>query len=87
MKMTKIQEAASDIPNGGGDLAWTKLLDEPNSPNSTIIKIDEQVKEDTNPAIIKDEEPPRRESLLGSFHRHLRMSLKAVSESSGPFTR
>ena len=29
----------------------------------------------------------RKESLLGSFHRHLRRSLKAVSESPGPITR
>uniref|UniRef100_A0A182K4H4 Uncharacterized protein n=1 Tax=Anopheles christyi TaxID=43041 RepID=A0A182K4H4_9DIPT len=29
----------------------------------------------------------RRESILGTFHRQLRMSLKAVSETPGPLTR
>lgn len=29
----------------------------------------------------------RKGSLLGSFHKHLRRSLKAVSESPGPITR
>ncbi|XP_065367075.1 G protein-activated inward rectifier potassium channel 3 isoform X3 [Calliphora vicina] len=29
----------------------------------------------------------RKESILGTFHRHLRRSIKAVSESPGPITR
>jgi len=29
----------------------------------------------------------RKESIFGTFHRHLRRSLKAVSESPGPITR
>ncbi|KAL1403994.1 hypothetical protein pipiens_019114 [Culex pipiens pipiens] len=29
----------------------------------------------------------RRESIIGTFHRQLRMSLKAVSETPGPLTR
>uniref|UniRef100_A0A182MCF0 Uncharacterized protein n=1 Tax=Anopheles culicifacies TaxID=139723 RepID=A0A182MCF0_9DIPT len=29
----------------------------------------------------------RRESIFGTFHRQLRMSLKAVSETPGPLTR
>uniref|UniRef100_A0A1A9X1R6 Uncharacterized protein n=1 Tax=Glossina brevipalpis TaxID=37001 RepID=A0A1A9X1R6_9MUSC len=29
----------------------------------------------------------RKESLLGTFHKHLRRSIKAVSESPGPITR
>ncbi|KFB43770.1 hypothetical protein ZHAS_00011509 [Anopheles sinensis] len=29
----------------------------------------------------------RRESILGTFHRQLRMSLKAVSDTPGPLTR
>uniref|UniRef100_A0A336LU29 CSON004674 protein n=1 Tax=Culicoides sonorensis TaxID=179676 RepID=A0A336LU29_CULSO len=71
-----------------GDLSWTKLLDGSASPGSIIVKIDDQqpVKET---AQIPDPElnNRRRESILGTFHRQLRMSLKAVSESPGPLTR
>lgn len=69
------------------DLSWTKLIDGPASPGSIIVKIDEQPIKD--PAIVPDPDVNnrRRESILGTFHRQLRMSLKAVSESPGPLTR
>lgn len=69
----------------GGDLSWTKLLDGSTSPGSIIVKIDEQPKEPVEPDPTLNGR--RRESILGVFHRQLRMSLKAVSESPGPLTR
>lgn len=69
-----------------GDLSWTKLLDGSASPGSIIVKIDDQQPKE----VAQTPEPDlnrRRESILGTFHRQLRMSLKAVSESPGPLTR
>ncbi|XP_070492013.1 G protein-activated inward rectifier potassium channel 3-like isoform X2 [Chironomus tepperi] len=76
------------------DLSWTQLITERQKP--TIVRIDEKPKE-MNPEEVQlngntnenGRRPPRerRESILGTFNRHLRMSLKAVSESPGPLTR
>lgn len=78
------------------DLSWTQLLtDKPRTQKPTIVTFDK-------PKEVSPEEqqlngasgengrrPPRerRESIIGTFNRHLRMSLKAVSESPGPLTR
>lgn len=79
------------------DLSWTQLLtDKPRSQKPTIVRIDEKPKE-MNPEEEQLNVPSgengrkipreRRESLIGTFNRHLRQSLKAVSESPGPLTR
>lgn len=72
------------------DLSWTQLITE--KPKTTIVRIDDKPKEmnpeevQLNPTEVKPRRE-RRESLMGTFHRHLRQSLKAVSESNGPLTR
>lgn len=79
------------------DLSWTQLLtDKPKKLRPTIVRIEEMPKE-VNPEEqqlngTKGENGrriprERRESMIGTFNRHLRMSLKAVSESPGPLTR
>lgn len=70
-----------------GDLSWTKLLDGSTSPGSIIVKIDDQQPKEIAQTPDPDLNNRRRESILGTFHRQLRMSLKAVSESPGPLTR
>lgn len=76
------------------DLSWTQLItDKPQ--RATIVRIDDKPKEmnpeevQLNPNDGSTNKPvrQRRESFMGNFHRHLRMSLKAVSESPGPLTR
>lgn len=75
------------------DLSWTQLISD--KPRATIVRIDEKPK-DMNPEeeklndsneISHKPRRERRESLMGTFHRHLRMSLKAVSDSPGTLTR
>lgn len=73
------------------DLSWTQLLNDKSRPS--IVRIDDKPK-DMNPEEVQlnsnesaHRPRVRRESLMGTFHRHLRMSLKAVSESPGPLTR
>lgn len=76
------------------DLSWTQLITPSDKPRPTIVRIDEKPKE-MNPEEVQlnsnetNSHRPRqrRESLMGTFHRHLRQSLKAVSESPGPLTR
>jgi hypothetical protein len=80
------------------DLSWTQLLtDKPKTLKPTIVRIEEKPKE-LNPEEEQLNVPSggengrrnqreRRESLIGTFNRHLRQSLKAVSESPGPLTR
>jgi hypothetical protein len=65
------------------DLSWAKLISEKPTTRQSVRICDDQPKE-----VISDETFPRqrRESLMGTFHRHLRMSLKAVNDS-GPMTR
>lgn len=77
------------------DLSWTQLISERQRP--TIVRIDDKPKEmnpdevqlngSTENATRRPPQRERRESLIGTFNRHLRMSLKAVSESPGPLTR
>lgn len=73
------------------DLSWTQLIEE--KPRPTIVRIDEKPREIPEEISINPTENgqkprrDRRESLMGTFHRHLRMSLKAVSDSSGQLTR
>lgn len=77
--MTKLVE--EDVTRD--DMVWTKLIESPSA--AVIIKIEETPKE--SPA---SSDPPigeRKQSLFSTFHRHLRMSLKAVSDSPGPMTR
>lgn len=74
------------------DLSWTQLISD--KPRTTIVRIDDKPKEmnpeeeklNTNDTTNKTRRE-RRESLMGTFHRHLRMSLKAVSDSPGTLTR
>lgn len=75
------------------DNSWTQLITERQKP--AIVRIDEKPKE-INPEEVQlngsnetkgRPQRERRESLIGTFNRHLRMSLKAVSESPGPLTR
>lgn len=75
------------------DLSWTQLLAD--KPRPTIVRIDDKPPKEMNPDEVQlnsTDNPlrprrERRESLMGTFHRHLRQSLKAVSESPGPLTR
>lgn len=117
-----------DTSENIGANAWTKLLDDKDSPSSNnpeitkstvISEVDFQkcnTKEDTllplerlkgNCSNLSSGEGgvvggntisdstvgetksqlSRKGSVLGSFHKHLRRSLKAVSESPGPITR
>lgn len=80
--MTKV--TAEGLLDGSGDPAWSKLLDD----NAVSVKIEESPKESSTSS---DQAPPgmpvRKESIFNSFHRQLRMSLKAVSESPGPISR
>jgi hypothetical protein len=76
------------------DLSWTQLITDKQKKPS-IVRIDDIPKEmnpeevQLNASTENGRRPPRerRESLIGTFNRHLRMSLKAVSETSGPLTR
>ncbi|CRK98502.1 CLUMA_CG011858, isoform B [Clunio marinus] len=75
------------------DLSWSNLIST-DKPRNIIVRIDDIPKE-INPEEEQLNAPDnfhrnhreRKESLMGTFHRHLRMSLKAVSESPGPLTR
>lgn len=77
------------------DISWTHLLSElPKGEAQTIAIVDVNKKDDVpedeilNLANnIGENQLDRRESLMGTFNRHLRMSFKAVSESPGPLTR
>lgn len=73
------------------DLSWTQLIADKQRP--TIVRIDDKPKE-INPEEVQltatNNETAgrrRRESIIGTFNRHLRMSLKAVSEANGNLTR
>lgn len=77
--MTKLVE--EDVTRE--DMAWTKLIESPSA--AVIIKVEDTPKESPTSS-----DPPiseRKSSLFGTFHRHLRMSLKAVTDSPGPMTR
>lgn len=79
--MTKLVEKSDNQD----DLAWTKLIDNSNlSSGPVIVKMDDKLKDSPQSETIPN---GRKSSLLGTFHRHLRMSLKAVSDSPGPITR
>lgn len=72
------------------DLSWADQLIS-DKPRQQIVRIsDDQPKEINSEEVQLNatEALPRqrRESLMGTFHRHLRMSLKAVNDS-GPLTR
>lgn len=75
------------------DLSWTQLI--PDKQRPTVVRISDDKPKEMNPDEVQlnpseNLQKPRRErreSLMGTFHRHLRMSLKAVSESPGPLTR
>lgn len=81
--MTKVTDEG--LLDGGGDPAWSKLLDD----NAVSVKIEEESPKESSTS--SDLPPPgmpvRKESIFNSFHRQLRMSLKAVSESPGPISR
>lgn len=76
--------------------SWTQLIPPSERQRPSILKMDtdskiKDVKEEEERLNVANDEksiPPRirRESLMGTFHRHLRQSLKAVSEP-GPFAR
>lgn len=76
------------------DLSWTQLIPQ-NEKKTSVVRIEEKpkdsVKDQEEERLNGDEKNPqqrrRRESLMGTFHRHLRQSLKAVSESPGPLAR
>lgn len=68
------------------DLAWTKLLDDTPPPEPVVIKMENSI---SDSPIIPTETPQLKNSpsWLGSFHKQLRMSIKAVTDSPGPITR
>ncbi|XP_055857234.1 G protein-activated inward rectifier potassium channel 3 isoform X2 [Episyrphus balteatus] len=70
--------------------AWTKLLDDKDTNGAVIVKNTNDTDSSNPKESPLSMDPPQtksKESILGTFHRHLRMSLKAVSESPGPITR
>ncbi|XP_055634751.1 G protein-activated inward rectifier potassium channel 3-like isoform X4 [Toxorhynchites rutilus septentrionalis] len=88
------------VGDGEADMAWTKLLADENAPTPVVVKADdieklprdvivsidpETGKQTTQPGGVT--QPRRRESIIGTFHRQLRMSLKAVSEAPDALTR
>lgn len=71
------------------DLSWAQLITD--KPRLPIVRISDELPKEINSEEVQlnaTEVRPRqrRESLMGTFHRHLRMSLKAVNDS-GPMTR
>ncbi|XP_058455993.1 G protein-activated inward rectifier potassium channel 3 isoform X2 [Malaya genurostris] len=100
--MTKLfEEIRNDGQHGAGDgadMAWTKLLSDQNTPSPVIAKAQDVTRDiivtidpETGKEIVTQPADGatgrRRESIIGTFHRQLRMSLKAVSEGPGPLTR
>lgn len=83
--MTKLVEKI-ESPD---DLAWTKLIDNNSnaSPSPVIVKMDDKLKDIKLDSPTATTEPARKQSIFGTFQRHLRMSIKAVSDSPGPITR
>ena len=85
-QMTKITDQQL-LDESGDQAAWNKmpLLDD----NTVSVKIEESPKESSassdTPA--PTGMPMRKDSIFNSFHKQLRMSLKAISESPGPISR
>lgn len=91
--MTKKVNDNGDIPQ---DNAWTSLLSKSNAPEPVIIQIekkdiDMEISTPGAPATPASMDTPRlndrKANLLSSFHRNLRMSIKAVADSPGHFQR
>lgn len=86
----------SDISTSADPPSWTQLIPDSERKHVSILKQDDcckikDLKEEEEKLTVANDDksnPPRirRESLMGTFHRHLRQSLKAVSEP-GPFAR
>lgn len=74
------------------DLSWMQLLPD-SKPKPMVVRIDETPtamnpeEAQLNPTDRTKSPPRRRESLIGTFQRTMRMSLKAVSDSSGQLNR
>jgi hypothetical protein len=81
--MTKLLDEPTESPTA--DLAWTKLINEQSSPGHLVKTEETPTVPHESPT--SSDPPKRRESVFGTFHRQLRMSLKAVSETPGPLTR
>lgn len=92
--MTKKVDDNGDMPP---DNAWTSLLSKSNAPEPVIIQmekkdIDMETATPDTPATPASLDTPRlndrkANNLLSSFHRNLRMSIKAVADSPGHFQR
>lgn len=97
IKMAFLTTPDSETTSPTNDLSWTQLLtDKPRTQKPSIVRIDDKPKEmnpeeqqlnGTNGENGRRVPRERRESIIGTFNRHLRMSLKAVSESPGPGER
>lgn len=85
--MTKTMDDNGDMPL---DNAWTSLLSKANAPEPVIIQM-EKKDTDTETGTPASMDTPRlndrKTNLLSSFHRNLRMSIKAVADSPGHFQR
>lgn len=76
--------------------SWTQLIPDAERQRASILKKDDcskikDLKEEEEKLNVANDDKSntpriRRESLMGTFHRHLRQSLKAVSEP-GPLAR
>lgn len=91
--MTKKLNDVADTPQ---DNAWTSLLGNTNTPESVVLKMEDMDKDSNTlpgtpctPATPATATPAsqRKVTLLSAFHRNLRMSIKAVTESPGHISR
>lgn len=75
--------------SSSGDLAWTKLLDTPtnlqNGGGPIIIQMETPNGSFCTPT--EGVQLKKSESWIGSFHKQLQKSMKAVTDSPGPISR
>lgn len=80
------EKADSLATESSMDLAWTKLLDNPqqsSAPESVTIKM-ESTPNDSLSTTTETPQLKKSASWLGSFHKQLQKSMKAVADSPGP---
>lgn len=80
------EKADSLATESSMDLAWTKLLDnqqQSSAPDSVTIKM-ESTPHDSLSTTTDTPQLKKSASWLGSFHKQLQKSMKAVADSPGP---
>lgn len=84
-----MSKLASNLEKSNHDQAWTKLLTTSSSA-PVIVKMADDGQSSKASPILSDPSSlttERKQSIFGSFNRHLRMSLKAINDSPGHITR